>query len=444
MTTMSDIPVVAIVGRPNVGKSTLFNLIVRRLVSIVEETPGVTRDRVVRQVSWDQYTFELIDTGGIGVVDDERLSVQIEKQIQVGIDLADIIIFVVDVQTGISEVEAKIARQLHVRDKKVLVVANKADRPGYDEGRFDFMELGFGEPLVISAKGKRNISEFRERLIEFFSEYTVLLDDVPQEDTRPHIAIIGRRNVGKSSLVNALAHEERVIVSDIPGTTRDPIDVSVQKNGREYVLVDTAGLMKKRQRKDIDFYGSVRTERQIGRSDGVLLVIDALQGVGRVDKVVADQITRKYKPCVIVVNKWDLSENVSTEEYTIYISKQLPGLHYAPVVYMSAKEHMHIWSGLNVIMTLIEQARTEITTGVLNRIVQDAVKRRKPSSKKNRRPKIYYAVQDGSAPPSFRIFCNDPKLIPANYRRYLANQIRTHTSLDEIPLKIRFLSRKPE
>ena len=434
-------PSVVIIGRPNVGKSTLFNMIIKQNVSIVEETPGVTRDRIIRTVAWGDQVFDLVDTGGIGTTDEEALAQAITFQIKAGIEIADIIIFMVDIQTGIQVIETEIAKKLHKAKKNVLLVANKADSSAHDEKMFEFMELGFGEPMVISVKARRGLEELRTRLTECIPAQAE--PDREAEDNSPHIAIVGRRNVGKSSLVNALADEERVLVSSIPGTTRDAVDVEIKKDGTSIILIDTAGIRKKRKVKSsIEFYGSVRTERSIRRADGVFLMIDAVAGIGKIDKQVAGDIAKFCKPCVIVVNKWDLAGDVTTDKYIKYISGVLRGLYYVPVVFISASEHERIWSPVEVMMSLFEQAQEKIQTSKLNNMIQAAVKQRRPPAFRGKSPRIFYAVQTDSAPPTFRIFTSDAAHIKDDYKRFIAKYLREHSLLKEVPLKIEFVSKE--
>ncbi len=436
------IPTVVIIGRPNVGKSTVFNLLVKKRASIVESTPGVTRDRLLMTAELKGRKFDLIDTGGIGIVDEQALAREIESQIEAAIDMADLVLFMVDIQAGMHVAEQDIARQLRKKNKNVLFVANKADSPSYDNKGYEFLNLGFDEPLIMSVNGKRNLETFRNALVE------ALPESGPEAESSldpniPKIAVIGRRNVGKSSLVNALAREERVIVSNIAGTTRDAIDVHVEMKEGEYILIDTAGLRRKKSLSgSIEFYGTVRTMRSINRADGVLLLLDAEKGIGKIDKHVARDIVDRCKPCVIVVNKWDLSGQVPTGEYTAYVAKQLPVLHYAPVVYMSVQDRKHIHSPMKVLKSLIEASGTKIQTSKLNRIIQQAVDKRKPkAARSSKRPKIYYAVQVDVSPPEFRIYVNDPKLITKEYIRYLANSIRNNSDLSEVSIRIKCMER---
>jgi len=435
-------PTVVIVGRPNVGKSTLFNALLGRRVSIVEPTPGVTRDRIIHPVEWEGRVFDLVDTGGIGepVEEEEEISRAVMYQVEAGIETADVVVFLVDVRTGVQEVEPRIARMLHERGKKVILAANKADSPRDEDGRFEFMALGFGEPLVVSAAGRRGLAALRARILE------ALPPETPRGTRRkeaPRLALIGRRNVGKSSLVNALAMEERVVVSDVPGTTRDAVDIEIHREEGDVVLIDTAGLRKKRKMRKtaVEFYGSVRTWRSIRRADGVLFMIDAAEGVGGVDKRVAGEIVEQCKPCVIVVNKWDLAGDVPTDSYVEYIGRALPGLYYAPVVFISAAHRERVWEPVDVLLSLVEQARTRIQTAKLNEIVQAAVKKRQPPPYKGKSPRIYYAVQTGIAPPTFKIFASHTTNLRKDYCRYIANSIRAASPLKEIPLRIEFVSK---
>ena len=434
-------PSVALIGRPNVGKSTLFNALVRENISIVEKTPGVTRDRIIRTVVWEEQQFDIVDTGGIGTVDRKDLVQEITRQIDAGIECADIVIFVVDIQTGCQIIEKEIAKKLHRTQKNVILAANKGDNPDDDTKKYEFLDLGFGEPSVISAKAGRGIAELKSLLIDRIPFSAKEHSDIP--DSIPHIALVGRRNAGKSSLVNALADEERVLVSSIPGTTRDAVDVEISRDTIDVVLIDTAGVRKKRKIKNsIEFYGSVRTERSIRRADGVILMIDAVEGIGKLDKQVAGDIIRYCKPCVIAVNKWDLADDTSTDEYLAYVSNRLKAVYYVPVVFISASERDRIWTPIEVMASLLEQSKQKIRTSDLNNLIQDAVKKKRPPPYRGRSPRIFYAVQTAVSPPCFRIFTSDPGHIKDDYRRYIGKYIREHSCFEEIPVKIEFTSRQ--
>ncbi|MFH1708659.1 MAG: ribosome biogenesis GTPase Der [Planctomycetota bacterium] len=434
------IPTVAIVGRPNVGKSTLFNAIVGNQVSIVEETPGVTRDRVIRTVTWGARTFNLVDTGGIGVNDVETIMQGIARQVELAIAMADLIMFLVDAGTGPQDAEARIAKDLRRTGKPVLLVANKADSPEKEDRQYDFRKLGFGEPLLVSALGRRGMAGLRDRLAGLLPAVVL----APETGGRPRIAIVGRRNTGKSSLVNALAREERVIVSSIPGTTRDAIDVAISHEGRDFLLIDTAGLQKRGQRKGLDFYGSVRTAHAITRADGVVLLLDAIAGIGQVDQQVAAEIVEQFKPCVIAVNKWDLAGAITTERYMEYIAGHLAGMHFVPVVFMSVHDHRQIWSPLKLIIDLIAQSRIQLPTPRVNAIIHNAAGRLKPPRRVSKEPKVYYAVQTGILPPTFRLYVNDAALFTRNFQRTFANAIRADSEINEVPVKIQFINRTRE
>ncbi len=434
------LPVVAIVGRPNVGKSSLLNCLAGRRVSIVEETPGVTRDRVTAVVSQGDVTMELVDTGGIGVVDRDDLSGHVERQIDYAVRGADAIVFVVDVRDGVMPLDVEVAKRLRERERKVPVflAVNKADGPRLDEQVGEFFKLGIGEPFPISAKEHLGT----EVLLELLADKLW-----PTGEGRPDpvlkIAVVGRQNVGKSSLVNSIAQEERVIVSEVPGTTRDAVDVQFQKDGREFVIIDTAGVKRKRAGNDsIEFYSRVRTEIAIRRADVVLFVVDASQPISRADKKLGELIVTMSRVCVVVANKWDLVKDaMSTEEYAEYIYKVFSGLRFAPIVATTATQGRNLQSAIDLAQHLYKRASRRVGTGELNRVI-DAIKEyHPPKILRSKRPKIFYATQVDICPPTFVIFVNEPALFAPDYRRYVENAFRESLDFAELPLRIFYRAR---
>ncbi|MGD2109888.1 MAG: ribosome biogenesis GTPase Der [Phycisphaerae bacterium] len=439
------LPVVAIVGRPNVGKSSLFNMLARRRTAIVEPTAGVTRDRITAICDVDDRFFELVDTGGHGIVDRDDLNKDVERQIEYAIVQANVILFVVDAREGITPLDRDTADLLrkHGQVARVRLVANKVDDPRHESTAGEFTRLGFDEPLTVSAKtglGRSALEELVLRSIEGIST------DLPEEPVMK-LAIVGKRNAGKSSFINALAGEERVIVSEIPGTTRDSIDVRFEKDGRALVAIDTAGVRKKSKlADDIEFYAYSRAARSIRRADVVLLLIDSTVPVGQVDKRLAAFIATEYKPCVLVVNKWDLAKDrASTESYGEYLGKVLPEMDYAPIAFTSAITGRNLDSTIDLATELFKQSRTRVGTGTLNQALQHALKANTPRGKRGKKPpKFFYATQVSGQPPTIVLFVNGPELVTTNYKRFLLNRFRETLPFDEIPIRLAFRARREE
>lgn len=433
------IPVVTIVGRPNVGKSSLLNCLAKRRISIVEPTSGVTRDRVSTEIRYKDCVFELIDTGGMGVKDVDGLTEEIETQIEIALLSADLILFVVDVRDGVTPLDTMVTEKLRRLGKKIVLIANKVDTPKFESQALEFKKLGFGEPFPMSAVEGYGRSELLDRIISLLplpSPEAVFPEPIMK------LAIVGKRNAGKSTLINTLSKEQRVIVSEVPGTTRDSVDVRFEIEGKQFLAIDTAGLRKKRQVKDsIEFYSMARAERAIRRADVVLFLIDATLKVSEVDKKLGDYIISECKPCIIVINKWDLSQGLETEKFNTYIYRCLPGLSFAPVSFISAKNNEHVVEMISLALDLYEQANTRITTSELNQALEEALTLHRPTRKKTKSPKIYYATQVSVAPPTFVLFVNDPKLFDSDYERYLSNQLRNKLPFSEIPLKFHFRAR---
>ncbi|MHC4661923.1 MAG: ribosome biogenesis GTPase Der [Planctomycetota bacterium] len=428
------LPTVAIVGRPNVGKSTLFNWVARRRIAIVEPTAGVTRDRINTVIEEDDLKFELVDTGGVGVVDSESLEEHIETQIEIALRNADIICFLVDVRDGVTPLDRKVANRLRELNKPVVLCANKADTPTLAEAAVEFFELGLDEPIIVSAKGRRGREELLEALAGKLSGFPP--GDAAGEAIMK-LAVVGRRNVGKSTLINALAGEERVIVSEVAGTTRDSVNVRFEREGKPFIAIDTAGLRKRARTKDaIEKFSRVRTQASIRRADVSLLMLDAAAEIGAVDKKIARYLLSELKPFVIVVNKWDVAKDAGTDAYAAYIADRLGGFDLAPVAFMSAKTGQGIWKVIDLAHELYEQAGVRVATNAVNRALQAALRKRSPKSHGGALPKIYYAAQVDVRPPTFVVFVNKPGFFTADYIRYLENALREEFPFHEVPLKI--------
>ncbi|RME72311.1 MAG: ribosome biogenesis GTPase Der [Planctomycetota bacterium] len=437
-------PVVAIVGRPNVGKSTLFNALSRRRIAIVEPTAGVTRDRVATEVQIGARTVELIDTGGIGIVDDQKLADEVERQIETAMACADALLFVVDVRAGLTPFDREIAVRLRKLGKPIVLVANKVDSEKQEPLAHEFRQLGLGEPVLVCARQGHGREALAEALLPLLPSDEALAEAQAAEPPVMKIAIVGKRNAGKSTFVNALCREPRMIVSDIPGTTRDAVDCRFERDGEVFVAIDTAGMRKKKSVEDaVEFFSHVRTEQAIRRADVVLLVLDVTKDVSQVDKALADMIVRHAKPCVIVGNKWDLAEGrMTTEAFDEYMQKKLPGLHFCPVVFTQAIRGRGVGQVLRTARELYRQARVRVGTGELNRVIRQAVEQVRPRAKRPRpglkhvRPRIYYAAQIDVAPPTIALVVNKPELLSDWYQRYLINRLREHFPFAEVPLRL--------
>lgn len=428
------IPTVAIVGRPNVGKSTLFNVIAGRRIAITEPTRGVTRDRVTAVIkNLDGARIELTDTGGMGV-DTDVLAKHVEEQITFAIEKADAIVFLVDAKDGIVPQDKEIARRLRKIGKPILLVVGKVETKADESSAEEFVRLGMGEPFIISSVHRKNTTDLKDKIFELAGA-----EVIPGEELEMRIAVVGQRNVGKSTFINVLANEKRVIVSELPGTTRDSIDVRFEKSGKSYVIVDTAGV-RKRGKMDsaIEFFSRVRAEESIRTADVALLMIDATRKIGQVDKKLAFYVDAHYKPCVIVVNKWDLAKDHTPEEYGDYIGKQLPQLSYAPISFVSAKQDKGVQRTIDLARVLWKQARTRVATPLLNDTIETLKTKPQVDGRMAQRPKIYYATQVAEAPPTLIMFVNDPQFFSPSYRRFIGNFLRLNLPFKEIPLVVRY------
>ena len=437
-------PIVAIVGRPNVGKSTLFNVIAGDSIAIVKDTPGVTRDRIYADCSWLNYNFTLIDTGGIEPDSSDVILSQMRDQAQIAIDTADVIIFLVDVRQGLTDADGKVADMLRRSQKPVVLCVNKVDSfKKMEADVYEFYNLGIGDPIPVSASNHQGVGDLLEAVSDHFKKDGSESDD----DDRPRIAIVGRPNVGKSSIVNRLVGEKRVIVSDIAGTTRDAIDTPLKRNGREYILIDTAGLRRKSKiHEDLERYSIIRTVTAVERADVVVMVIDAAEGVAEQDAKIAGIAHERGKGVIIAVNKWDAVEK---DDKTIYkmtekIKQTLAYMPYAEFVFISAKTGQRLDKLFELIDMIIENQSMRIATGVLNEILAEAVAMQQPPSDKGRRLKIFYMTQISVKPPTFVVFVNDKKLMHYSYTRYIENQIRNAFGFRGTPLRFNIRERKED
>ena len=434
--------ILAIVGRPNVGKSTLFNTLAGEKISIVEDHPGVTRDRIYADVTWLNHSFSMIDTGGIEMDSKDKMLKHMREQADIAIDTADVILFLVDVRQGLVDADFKVADMLRKSGKPVILVVNKVDNfEKYMPDVYEFYNLGIGDPHPISAASKLGIGDMLDAVLELFD-----LEKIEEEeDDRPKIAIVGKPNAGKSSLINNLLGENRVIVSDVAGTTRDAIDTEIVYNGTEYVFIDTAGLRRKSKIKEnIEHYSIIRTVAAIERSDVVILMIDATEGVSEQDAKIAGIAHDRGRGLIIAVNKWDAIEkdNHTVKEYTKKVRDILSFVPYAEIIFISALTGQRTKKIFDMLETVIENHAMRIQTGVLNEILMEAVALQQPPSDKGKRLKLFYMTQVSTKPPTFVLFVNKKELMHFSYQRYIENRIRDTFGFMGTPIRIFIRERK--
>ncbi len=438
-------PIVAIVGRPNVGKSTLFNTLAGEKISIVKDTPGVTRDRIYAEVDWLNYQFTLIDTGGIEPKTDDLILSHMRQQAEIAIDTADVIMFVVDVRQGLVDSDFQVANMLRKSHKPVVLVVNKVDNfDKFMPDVYEFYNLGIGDPFPVSASSKLGLGDMLDEVAKHFNLEKLAEEE---EDERPRIAIVGKPNVGKSSLINKLLGEERVIVSNIAGTTRDAVDTPVVYNGKEYVFIDTAGLRRKNKiKEELERYSIIRTVTAVERADVVMIVIDAEEGVTEQDAKIAGIAHERGKGIIIAVNKWDAIEknDKTIYKYTQEIRDVLSFMPYAEIMFISAKTGQRVFKMFDIIETVIQNNSLRIATGVLNEIMMEATAMHQPPSDKGKRLKLYYITQVAVKPPTFVIFVNDKQLMHYSYTRYIENKIREAFGFAGTSLKFIIRERKGE
>lgn len=439
------LPKVVIVGRPNVGKSSLLNLLAHRRVSIVDPTAGVTRDRIATTVELPPESrgkkprfVEVIDTGGYGIADTQNLTAEVEKQIAAGLAKADLVLFVVDAQAGVVPLDQTVADVLRrsVGDKPVVMVANKVDSTKQEPAAYEASALGFGEPVLISAETGHN-------KFELFDAIRANVDFARAGDNTPPdrgilVAMIGKRNAGKSTLVNALAGDQRVIVSEQEGTTRDSVDVTFEIDGHIFTAIDTAGVRKRKSLSgDIEFYSHHRSMRSVRRADVCLLLVDASVPVSQVDKQLVNEVLKHHRPTVVVVNKWDLAEaDYTQDQYVEYLDDALKGIAYAPIVFISAAKAEGVREALGMALNLQEQANHRVGTGELNQVIEAITNERGPSHKGGKRLKIYYAAQVDVNPPTIVLHVNAPELVDNNYQRFFLNRLRDALPFSEVPINL--------
>lgn len=437
-------PIVAIVGRPNVGKSTLFNKLAGRDISIVKDTPGVTRDRIYADAEWLGKAFTMIDTGGIEPDTSDMMLANMREQAEIAIETADVIVFITDVKTGLVDSDNQVAQMLRKSKKPVVLVVNKVDNPIKQEADiYEFYNLGLGDPIAVSSVNQTGIGDMLDEIIKYFPENSAL----EEEDDTPKIAIVGKPNVGKSSIINKLTGENRAIVSNIAGTTRDAIDTRIKHNGKEYIMIDTAGIRRKsRIKEDIEYYSIVRTVSAVERADVVVVVIDATEGVTEQDAKIAGIAHERGKGIIVAVNKWDLVEknDRTMNEYTKKLKEVLSFMPYAEFLFISAESGQRLHKLFDLIDVVIQFHCLRVATGVLNDILAEAVAMQQPPSDKGRRLKIFYITEVSVKPPTFILFVNSKKLMHYSYTRYIENKLREAFGFTGTPLRFIIRERNAE
>lgn len=433
-----SIPQISIVGRPNVGKSSVFNWLVGRRLAIVDDMAGVTRDRMIHLLQENGRYFELVDTGGIGINDVDDLDKEIEAQIEVGIQGADVLMFVVDARDGVTPLDKSVAKRLRSLEKPVILVSNKCDGDNWEVHSNEFFALGLGEALPVSAKNNRRKASLLDAILENLPSQSQI---EARETAKPEMkfAIVGRRNVGKSTFINTLVDSERMIVSEVAGTTRDSVDVKFELDGRTMVAIDTPGLRRgKSVRTDVEFYGTHRAHRSIRHADVVLMMFDASKRISKVDRQLVTYIEHSYKPIMFVVNKWDLmaAHRMPTQQWADYVRDNFSTLWNAPIAFITGQTGQNCKRMLNHAQMLFKQSLTRTNTPVLNKILKRAMLNHPPPMARGRRPKIYYASQIGIQPPTIMLKCNDPACFPKTYQRYLLGVFRDTLEFGEIPIRM--------
>jgi GTP-binding protein len=440
-----SVPQVAIVGRPNVGKSSLLNWLAHKRVSVVDPMAGVTRDRVKYLMHHAGRYFELVDTGGIGVVDVHELEEEIDHQIQIAIDTADLIVFVVEGPAGITPLDRQVSQRLRKIDKPKLLVVNKCDSPKLDNEVAEFYKLFDGPLLTTSVKGNRNEEQLLDAIVEHLpppDEDEDTAGERMEAEPELKLAIVGRRNVGKSTFINQLAETERMIVSEIPGTTRDSVDVRFELDGKSFIAIDTPGVRKRKSlANDVEWYGLARAKRSIRRANVVLMFFDCTDKISRVDKQLVSEIRDECKPCIFVVNKWDLAQGTDTEAWAEYLFETFADMRYVPVAVITGQSGKNVKQLINLAQSIYKQSRFRVPTGELNRLVKAAVKNWPPPMRQNRTARILFATQVSTEPPTIVLKVNDAILFDESWKRYLLGVLREELPFKEVPIKVYFRSR---
>jgi GTP-binding protein len=437
-----SVPQVVIVGRPNVGKSSVFNWLAGKRLSIVDDVAGVTRDRVTFLMQEDEHFFELVDTGGIGMNDVDNLTKEIDEQIELALESADVVLFVVDSRAGLMPLDREVAKRLRYVDKPIICVANKTDDPALDAQAYEFYKLGRGKLVRVSAKQHRNRDELLDMILDRLPA-PVHVDPLTEVEEPIKVAIVGRRNVGKSTFVNTLSQADRMIVSEVPGTTRDSVDVRFEMDGKVIIAIDTPGLRRSKSvRTDIEFYSTHRAQRSIRRADVSLMFFDCTERISKVDKQLVKYIADNYKPCVFVVNKWDLMQGkMPTEKWVSYLRDTFRTMWHVPIAFITGETGKNVKALVNHTQMLFKQSRQRVSTGELNRLVRRALDNNPPPLLLHHPAKVYYATQVSTDPPTIVLICNNPAAFASTYQRYLLGVFRDQLSFGEVPIKL-YLQRR--